>query len=183
MAFHFSMETLLRLRHSLERKERLLLEDLARRMAAVRQEILAIQQERRAAWELLSGGLKVGLNASEMHFAQMCEVARQARHCRLTEQLMELEKQYFLQQTIFLAARQKREILENLRDRQATEYRREWDRKEQQNVDDLFLMRAGKDWPGLKQGRRSSGDSEVSVSKLPGDPVSVAGLAGELLLQ
>ena len=181
MAFHFPLETLLRLRHSLERKERMALEDLARRIAAVRLEIVALQKERRAALALQSSGLVSGLNASEMHFTQACEAVLEARHRRLTDQLLELEKQYRRQQALFLEARQKREILENLRDRQETDYRREWDRREQQGVDDLFLMRAGKDWPGLKEPRGFSGGSHSSVSDLPGDPASVAGLPGEIL--
>jgi flagellar export protein FliJ len=170
MAFHFSMETLLRLRHSLERKERLTLEDLARRIAAVRTEIAELQQEHRAALALQSGGLKGGLNASELHFAQACEAVREARHRSLTDRLVELEKQHRLQQSVFLEARQKREVLDNLRDRQESEYRRDRDRREQQDVDDLFLMRAGKDWLGPKE----SGDS---VTELPGDPADVAGFA------
>jgi flagellar export protein FliJ len=181
MAFHFSMETLLRLRHSLERKERMVLEDLARRIAAVRAEIIELQEERRAALTLQTGALKSGLNASELHFAQACEATRETRLRRLTDQLVELEKQYRLQQVVFLEARQKREILENLRDRQATEYRREWDRREQQGVDDLFLMRAGKDWLGLKKTRGFSDDSDSSVSDLPGNPATVAGLPGNSL--
>jgi flagellar export protein FliJ len=180
MAFHFPLETLLRLRHSLERKERMALEDLARRIAAVRLAIAEIELERRAARALQSGGLTSGLTASEMHFAQACEENRETRQRRLTDQLVELEKQYRRQQAVFIEARQKREILENLRDRQETEYRREWDRREQQGVDDLFLMRAGKDWPGLKEPRGFSGDSHASVSDLPGDPASVAGLTGEI---
>jgi hypothetical protein len=116
-----------------------------------------------------------------MHFAQACEAPRETRHRRLTDLLVELEKNYHYQQAIFLEARQKREILDNLRDRQETEYRRDWDRREQQGVDDLFLMRAGKDWLGLKPGRRSSDGCDASVSELPGEPASVAGLSAKLV--
>jgi flagellar export protein FliJ len=179
MAFHFPLETLLRLRHSLERKERMTLEDLARRIAAVKLAIAELEKERRAALALQTTGLTSGLAASEMHFAQACEASRESKHRRLTDHLVELEKLYRRQQSIFLEARQKREILENLRDRQEAEYRREVDRKEQQGVDDLFLMRAGRDWPGL----RESADNHTFVSDLPGDAASVAELADEILLR
>jgi flagellar protein FliJ len=180
MAFHFPLETLLRLRHSLERKERMALEELARRIAAVRVAITEVEQERRAALALQNGGLASGLTASEMHFAEACEATRETRHRRLTDQLVELEKLHRRQQAVFLEARQKREILENLRDRQEADYRRERERKDQQAVDDLFLMRAGKDWPGLSGRRGFSEDSEASVSDLPGDPASLAELIAEL---
>ena len=179
MAFHFPLETLLRLRHSLERKERMTLEDLARRIATVKLAIAEIEQERRAALALQASGLTSGLAASEMHFAQACEASRESKHRRLRDHLVELEKLYRRQQSVYLEARQKREILENLRDRQEAEYRRDRDRREQQGVDDLFLMRAGRDWPRL----RESDDSHLSVSDLPGDPASVAGLTDETLVK
>ncbi|SRR5579871_335645 len=149
MAFQFSLESLLRLRHSLERKERLALEELARRIAAVRVEIADVQQERRQALELQSTALRAGLSAAEMHFAETCDATREERHRRLTNLLVELSKLHRKQQAQYMEARQAREILENLRERQSAEYRRDADRKEQQRVDDLFLMRSGKDWPAL----------------------------------
>ena len=60
-----------------------------------------------------------------------------------------MEQERNKQQAVYLEARQKREIVESLRDRQAAEYRRECERREQQALDDLFLMRAGRnDLPG-----------------------------------
>jgi flagellar export protein FliJ len=98
-----------------------------------------------------------GLTASEMHFAEACDGVLEEQHRRWSNQLVEIEKEYRKQQAVYLAVRQKREILESLRERQAAEYRRERERKEQQAVDDLFLMRAGR-------------------KDLPGDPATVAAL-------
>jgi flagellar FliJ protein len=151
MAFQFSLESLLRLRHSLERKERLALEEIARRISAVRVEIADVQQERRTAQQLQNAALGAGLSAAELHFAETCEASREERHRRLTNLLVELGKVHRKQQASYLEARQAREILENLSERQEAEYRRELDRKEQQRVDDLFLMRSAKDLRELSE--------------------------------
>jgi len=159
MAFHFPLETLLRLQVSYEDKERRILEDLGRKLAAARQRIEEIEQERRTAARNLSEHLLHGLTASEMHFATACDSMREEQHRRLSNQLVEIEKEYRRQQAVYLEARQKREILEGLRERQAAEYRRERERREQQAMDDLFLMRAGR-------------------KELPGQPASLAALTG-----
>ena len=67
MPFHFPLETLLRLHVSFERKERMVLEELARRIAAARQRIEEIEQERRTAARHHNESLERGLTASEMH--------------------------------------------------------------------------------------------------------------------
>jgi flagellar export protein FliJ len=161
MAFHFPLETLLRLQVSYERKERRILEELARKVAATRQRIEEIEQERRTAARHMSEHLLHGLTASEMHFASACDSVLEEQHRRWASQLVELEKEYRQQQAVYLEARQKREILEGLRERQAAEYRRERERREQQAMDDLFLMRAGR-------------------NELPGQPASLSALPSGL---
>ena len=157
MAFQFPLETLLRLNVSYERRERRILEEIARRVAAARQRIEEIEQERRTAARHQAENLEHGLTASEMHFAAACESVLEEQHRRWSNHLLDGEKEHRQQQAVYLEARQKREILEGLRERQAAEYHRERERREQQSMDDLFLMRAGR-------------------NNLPGDPAIVAAL-------
>jgi flagellar biosynthesis chaperone FliJ len=55
--------------------------------------------------------------------------------------LRELEQARKKQQIRYTEARQQREILSNLRERQLSVYLREQARREQQSVDELFLIR------------------------------------------
>jgi flagellar export protein FliJ len=155
MAFHFPLETLLRLYVSYERKERRILEELAHKVATARQRVEELEQERRTAARHQSESLLHGVTASEMHFAAACDDVLEAQHRRWSNQLVEAQKDYRRQQAVYLEARQQREILEGLREQQAAEYHRERLRREQQAMDDLFLMRAG-------------------MKELPGDPAIVA---------
>jgi flagellar FliJ protein len=143
MAFEFPLETLLRLRHSYERKERLRLAEIARKIAGLRHRIAQIEAELRAAARQQASELMNGLTASEIHFAIACEQPREAQHRQFSNELVELEKEHRRQQDAYSEARRNRQILENLRERQAAEYKRGQDRRQQQAVDDLFLMRRG----------------------------------------
>ena len=143
MPFSFPLETLLRLQRSYERKERMRLEEIANRIARVKHRLEEVEHEHREAAraqarDLASGG---GLKASEMHFAANCEAVREDRHRQLSDQLVQLHKEHRAQQVVYLEARQKREILEKLREGQYNAYRREWNRREQRSADELFLAR------------------------------------------
>ncbi len=61
----------------------------------------------------------------------------------LGTRLAELDQQRWAQAQVFFKARQNREVLENLRLRKLNLYRIEQRRHEQQELDDLFLMRQG----------------------------------------
>jgi flagellar biosynthesis chaperone FliJ len=78
--------------------------------------------------------------AAELQFELLSENMRQERRRMLAARLAELEKREIVQQQAYRLARQKREILSNLRQRKWDEYRREQARREQQRLDELFLL-------------------------------------------
>jgi flagellar export protein FliJ len=141
MAFHFSLETILRLRRGQERAERLKLEAIAsERARAGRQlEIMTEQffESRRRFQQLMVQGM----SGSELQFengrAEGVAAARRALKARISE----LEQQWLKQVEVYKKARQSREILENLRDAKFEVYRQMLSRREQQELDALFLMR------------------------------------------
>jgi flagellar export protein FliJ len=143
MAFQFPLETLLRLYNSYERKEEMRLAEIARERNALREHIAEIEAESRAAAAAQSREMASGVTASEMHFAAACEDTREQKHGALSAQLVEVEKAHCKQQSVYLEARQKREILESLRDRKVAEYQREELRREQRAADDLYLLSNG----------------------------------------
>src|SRR5437016_3206821 len=105
MSFHFHLETLFRLQASYERREKMLLEQIARKIATTRTRINEIDDERRAAARAQTQSLTAGLTASEMHFAAACDSTREEQHRQLSNELIELQKEHRKQSAIYLEAR------------------------------------------------------------------------------
>jgi flagellar export protein FliJ len=141
MAFHFSLETILRLRRGQERAERLKLEAIASEQArAVSQ--LEIMTERffesRRRFQQL---MVQGTSGSELQFENARSEGVAAARRALKARISELEQQRLKQVEAYTKARQSREILENLRNTKFEVYRQMLSRREQQELDALFLMR------------------------------------------
>ncbi|HEY6467783.1 MAG TPA: hypothetical protein VIY69_17410 [Candidatus Acidoferrales bacterium] len=141
MAFRFSLEPVLRLRRSYERVERLRLLAIAALLVRVRQEITAAAREEAAARYARKEMLSRGAQAVEIQLGVSVEKARVRRNRELFERAMTLERQHVKQNRAYQDARRKREILENLRAQKLREHHRERDRKTQQSLDELYLLR------------------------------------------
>lgn len=141
MAFHFSLETILRLRRGQERAERLKLEAIAsERARAGRQlEIMTEQflESRRRFQQLMIQGM----SGSELQFENARSESVTAARRALEARISELEQQRLKQVEASMKTRRSREILENLRDTKFEIYRQALSRREQQELDALFLMR------------------------------------------
>lgn len=141
MAFRFPLEPVLRLRLSYERLEKLRLLAIAAVIARLREEIAAAAREDAAARFMRQQILAQGTAAAELQLGVSAEKACVRRNRELAERLSALQRQHQKQCRAYQAARRKREIMENLRERQLREYRREQDRKAQQTIDELYLLR------------------------------------------
>jgi flagellar export protein FliJ len=140
MGFTFSLQPVLRLHASYERLERLRLLAIAAEIVRAREEIAAVARESVAARTDMHTRIGAGVAAAELHFELLSENMRQERKRMLGVLVAELEKRELVQQRAYRLARQKREILSNLRQRKWDEYRREQARREQQRLDELFLL-------------------------------------------
>ena len=143
MAFHFHLEAILRLRRGQERLERLRLEFIASEQARARTTLEAVTERffgSRRSFQEQMGVAKFG---SELQFenarSERVAAARNALEVRISE----LEQLRLKQVRAYRNARQSREMLENLRSRKFEIYRQWQSRHEQQELDDLFLMRRG----------------------------------------
>jgi len=141
MAFRFSLLNILRLRGALERQEEQKLILLAGDVARLRSTIESLDEgqllEQCAALKQLAEG-SVG---AELQFANLCLTAYdRARKQRMGE-LQVAEARRLEQMQAYREARQKRETLDGLRERQETAYILESTRREQQRADELFLLR------------------------------------------
>jgi len=140
MAFRFSLDMLLRLRVSLERKEELNLQRINAALVQAHQDLAQLRQERQAAWGEAQLRLRDSAPAAELHFELARDQAAQQRAEWLQQRIAQLEAARQEQQRVYRKARQDREILENLRDRKREKYDMDLSRSEQQNIDDLQLM-------------------------------------------
>ena len=143
MAFHFSLEAVLRLRRGQERLERLKLEAILSEQAKTRARLAELTQSHFELRRHFQQELGSGLVGSELQHEAMRGAKVASLRVALRKLLAELDQQRWAQAQIFAKARQNREVLENLRLRKLNLYRIEQRRHEQQELDDLFLMRQG----------------------------------------
>jgi flagellar FliJ protein len=141
MPFQFSLEAILRLRRGQERMERLKLEAIASELAQARRQLDFITEqflESRRSFQLRMGGEAFG---SELQFEDEKSDRVKAASRALEIRISELEQDRFKQVESYSKSRRNRELVESLRERRFAVYRRAMNRREQQQIDDLFLMR------------------------------------------
>ena len=141
MVFRFPLEAVLRLRLSYERLEKLRLLTVTALIARLREEIAAAAREESTARIARQQILAQGTAAGEIQLGVAAEKARARRNRELADRLALLQRHHEKQSLAYQAARRRREIMDNLRVRQLREYQREQDRKAQQALDDLYLLR------------------------------------------
>jgi len=142
MPFRFSLAAVLRLRQSLENRERLHLETLHARRAALLREA---QQTREASLRLqrsLREHLQQATAAgAELKFFATVGRGFDERRQQLQGALQQVEQQVAEQARRYAEQRQKREVLESLRESRLAEYRVQQQRREQAAIDELHLLR------------------------------------------
>ncbi len=142
MAFRYSLQSLLRLRQSLERQEEQRLFAIAAIVARLRAEIGQLHKENLEVKRTSLQEMARGSSGASLQFAAICEAAFENAREKLEVQLDDSEHKRLQQLREYLAVRQKREILQGLRDRQEAAYELEFARHEQQTADEAFLIRA-----------------------------------------
>jgi flagellar export protein FliJ len=141
MAFHFPLQTVLHLRESIEHQQELRLRAASQRVVRVEHLIEQMDLSRQELHSAQTQRLSAGMTAAELRFELLCE-AELLRHRReLEQQLLRLQQLREQQREILQQARRARETLESVRDLQLSVYRKEAVRREQRNLDDLFLLR------------------------------------------
>lgn len=140
MPFRFSLQAVLRCRESFERRERQRLEAITRELAKAQQQREQAKLDRACALAQMQKKLQQGMQAAEIQFELACDRTRLRRIAAWNEQIGKLGDLRRRQLEIFRKARQQREILENFRARQLAAYQTVQARREQQQVDDRFLI-------------------------------------------
>lgn len=141
MAFRFALQSVLHLRQSLEHQQELRLRAVNQQVARV-QHAMAQMDSRREQMRATRGQeLQRGMTVAELRLELQCEDTLLRQRRELETQLARLQQLRDQQRAVLQQARQARETLEAVRDRQLSVYRQQAARREQRELDDLFLMR------------------------------------------
>ncbi len=143
MSFHFALGGLLRLRESLERAELQRLQSVTAAVILARSEIESLEMEVTTAQRhTLDTVVTTGMTGAELHFEAMREAAWNVLRAELLKRLTDLERRRKDQQARYMQTRMQREIISNLYGRQRADYDLDQSRREQQRIDELFLIRS-----------------------------------------
>ncbi len=141
MAFRFPFAAVLNYRESLEQREYLALEKVQLEIAQQERRIQKCEERRAVAAKRREAELGRGIPSIHLQAAYEEELSLWRQHEELLAGLKELQAKRQECMKAYELARQKREILSELRTRQWDTYRREQAKREQIMLDDIFLSR------------------------------------------
>ena len=146
MGFRFNLETLLRLRRSLEDGERLRLQTLLAGRSQLQREIGKTTESRAVIEEKLKASLQQEtLSGSEMQFTGQRLTACDLQTAHLHLSVATVTQQIERQQALLLRRRIDRKVLEQLRERQLADYEAEAQHRAQSQVEEMFLLRRARE--------------------------------------
>ncbi len=158
MAFHFSLETVLRVRKIAEDREERLLSQILRQMAECRQSLADLASRRANLLLERERALEAKTSAAELIFIQAQTRVVEGLQESGQQHLAGLEKLRAQQMRAYETAYGHRKLLANMREEQLDGFRAEQARAEQKEMDDRFAAanarhglpgKVGKDCPGL----------------------------------
>ena len=141
MAFHFPLQAVFHFRQSVEHQQELRLRTANQQVARARRVVEQFDERIRQVQLRQCQELAAGTTAAELRFALTGEAALRLQRQDAERDLARWQNLRDQQQKIFQLARRERETFESLRDHQLHEYERDARRREQRQLDDLFLLR------------------------------------------
>jgi flagellar export protein FliJ len=162
MAFHFSLDVVLRIRAGQERRERLKLEAVLSEKSRLRARLRNLRSEIEESRLRFLKDLAGSMSGAELHLESRRQAGVAALRERLGQQIEELEKLSAAQMRVYVKARQRREAIESLRQSKLSEFQVEQLRGEQQDLDDLFLRRSA-----VRDDSIADETSAAGATKLP----------------
>jgi len=147
MAFAFTLQGLLRVRESFERREA---QEVAVATAEVRRLsalLSAIRERLACAADEMAQLLRRGTTGAELQLRHLEKMMLERRQRDLAESVAAAVTELRNQQERWRLARQKRKILDQLRHQQLMDFLLTQRRREQQQLDDAFLLRRSQETP------------------------------------
>ncbi len=141
MAFRFSLAAVLNLRKAVERQEYLNLERINQEIARIKNELDAAGLQRSDLENSRNSQLTEGMPSVLLQslYEQVFAIERHMDSLKALS--LELTAKKDQQLKIYSLARQKREVLDSLREKQYSAYLQEATKRQQTLTDDLFLAR------------------------------------------
>ncbi len=141
MTFRFRLAAVLRFRQSVEHSEEAALYRIVQEIAAAELELQKVEARQDRLRAQREQDLTRKLPA--VHLVEIAERELDLKNTAdgLRLRLLQLETQRFQQMAIYQAARQERQVLSELHERQRQAHQLEQRRQEQKMLDDLFLAR------------------------------------------
>lgn len=141
MPFHFPLESVLRLRKSIERREEMLLQAAQLELARVRRRVDELTDEMAKACEEREKALRNPTTASRLRLMQAeIDAAIEAKQA-VFETLQTLKLKRNTQMKVYKTAHNGREVLSDLLTQQKSLYDQEQLHRQQKQVDDIFAVR------------------------------------------
>ncbi len=141
MPFHFSLAAVLKYRETLERREYLALVGIQHEIMAIEAQLRQVEEWRLAAVQHRETDLAKGVPSVHLQDEFHRELALEQRRDALKLKLEETKARHSAHWKSYQQARQKREVIEELRKRGLEAYTREQAKRQQAVMDDLFLSR------------------------------------------
>jgi flagellar export protein FliJ len=141
MPFRFPLQSILHYRQSVEHQQELRLRAANQQVGRVRHLIDQLETRRSENQEAQNRRLQSGMTGAELQFELQCESELLRHLWELEQQFARLQRLRDQQREVFRQAREVRETLEAIRDRELHSYGKESLRREQRDLDELFLLR------------------------------------------
>ena len=141
MAFRFTLDAVLRFRESVEHSEEATLLLIVQQIIAAERELQQVDAEQVRIRGQRERDLALKLPAAHLREIAERELGLKVAADGLRLRLRQLEAQRLAQLAVYQTARQDREVLSELRERQRHAYQLNQKRQEQKTLDDLFLAR------------------------------------------
>lgn len=141
MAFRFALAAVLKFRETMEQQAYLALERIQQEIAQIERRIRKCEERIAVSAKRRETELRRGIASIHLQAAYDEEQALQKQRDALQAKLQELQVKRQECMKIYEEARQKREVLDDLRTRQLEAYRREQLKLQQKMLDDIFLSR------------------------------------------
>lgn len=140
MPFKYRLEVLLRLQRSLEHQEENRLLACVARVAQLKAQFQFWENARFARKRRLVEELEAGAKGIFLQLAAEWDAGARRRQVEIRKQMEAAEELRLQQMQVYRKARQKREVLDDLRERQQTVYHQEELRQLQRTLDETFLI-------------------------------------------
>jgi flagellar FliJ protein len=141
MAFRFPLASVLRLREIHEQREERILTEILGRVARTREAIAGLDEQIAQTAVQREHNLLERMSGTELHVSYGTVEMLKQRKQTAESQLRQLEQQRDQQIKVYQAAHQARRVLTNMREDQHEAYLYEQARREQKEIDDLFIAR------------------------------------------